>query len=137
MKRILNKFNALKSALGASVLYGISIGVAHAESITTAVSGGQSCSTTAGTANDPFQGFLCLIYQWVSGDLGIAVSLLALVFGIIVGMGKSSLTPALVGVGVASLFMLGPNVISYIVTGAQIAPHMAPHVAAHLVTGRG
>lgn len=122
MKLIRNKLAALKAAFAAGAAYVGTLGVAHAQSISSAVSGGTACSTTSGTASDPFQGFLCLLYQWTAGDLGIALALLGLLFGVFWGLGKGSLAPALVGVGIAAVFMLGPNVIAYIVTGAQIAP---------------
>lgn len=112
-----------RAAIGAIALNVGLIALASANSLSATV--GANCVTTAGSAQDPFSGLLCLLYDWTTSSLGVALAVLALLIGVVVGLSRSTFAPALVGLGVAVVFMVGPNVISYIVTGAQLVPHLA------------
>lgn len=118
----MSKFTMLKTSLVAGAMSLLITGTAHAESISAAVGGGGSCSTTGGSAADPFVGFLCLIYMWfVQGSLGVALALLSLFGGIVIGLfAGNKLGPAAGGLAVAVLIMIGPNMIAYAVKGATL-----------------
>jgi conjugal transfer pilus assembly protein TraA len=71
----------------------------------------------AGTTGVEFQALFTLIDGWVSGYLGKALALGAFLIGAMVGMAKSTVMPALVGLGFAIVFSVGPGVITGMMTG--------------------
>ncbi|AOV18783.1 hypothetical protein BJI67_16215 (plasmid) [Acidihalobacter aeolianus] len=113
-----------KVMAGAVALNLTMVAVASAQSLSAYTGGAGTCSTTGGTATDPFTGLLCLLEDWTTSSLAVALAVIALVIGVVVGLSRSTFAPALVGLGVAVVFMVGPNVISYVVTGAQLVPHL-------------
>jgi conjugal transfer pilus assembly protein TraA len=70
----------------------------------------------AGTTGVEFQGFFDLISGWTSGYLGKGIALAALLLGAAGGLVKGTMMPALVGVGFALLFTVGPGVITGMMT---------------------
>jgi conjugal transfer pilus assembly protein TraA len=70
----------------------------------------------AGTTGVEFQALFTLIDGWVSGYLGKALALGAFLIGAMVGMAKSTVMPALVGLGFAIVFSVGPGVITGMMT---------------------
>jgi conjugal transfer pilus assembly protein TraA len=73
-------------------------------------------AATAGTTGVEFQALFTLIDGWVSGYLGKALALGAFLIGAMVGMAKSTVMPALVGLGFAIVFSVGPGVITGMMT---------------------
>lgn len=62
-------------------------------------------------AFDDFQG---TIEKLITGSLGKAVALIALLLGGLIGLAKSSAWPALTGLAIAAIFGLGPFLIGII-----------------------
>jgi conjugal transfer pilus assembly protein TraA len=75
-------------------------------------------SAYAGTTGTEFKAFYDLIDGWTTGYLGKGLALSAFLLGAALGMVKGTMLPALVGVGFAIMFTVGPSVI----TGMLSAP---------------
>lgn len=71
-----------------------------------------SFAARAGTTGAEFQGFFQLMSDWTTGYLGKGIALAAFLLGAALGMVKGTMVPALVGVGFAILFSVGPGVIT-------------------------
>lgn len=69
-------------------------------------------SAYAGTTGTEFKGFFDLIEGWTSGYLGKGLALSAFLLGAALGMVQGTMLPALVGVGFAIMFTVGPGVIT-------------------------
>ncbi|GLR65097.1 TrbC/VirB2 family protein [Marinospirillum insulare] len=68
-------------------------------------------------ANDldtEFEPFMNSIKVLITGSLGKAVALIALLLGGLIGLAKSSAWPALTGLAIAAVFGLGPFLIETI-----------------------
>jgi conjugal transfer pilus assembly protein TraA len=73
---------------------------------------GMSTSVMAGTTGTEFEGFYDLMVSWTSGYLGKGIALAAFLLGAALGMVKGTMIPALVGIGFAIMFSVGPGVIT-------------------------
>lgn len=73
---------------------------------------GVSTSVMAGTTGTEFEGFYDLMVSWTSGYLGKGIALAAFLLGAALGMVKGTMIPALVGIGFAIMFSVGPGVIT-------------------------
>lgn len=71
---------------------------------------------SAGTTGPEFQALYDLILGWAQGYLGKALAIAAFLFGAIVGVAKSTATPALIGIVFAIVFSIGPGVITGMMT---------------------
>jgi conjugal transfer pilus assembly protein TraA len=71
----------------------------------------------AGTSGPEFQQLFNIMIGWANGFLGKALSIAAFIIGAGMGIAKSTLMPAVVGIGFALMFAVGPNIISGIITG--------------------
>ena len=69
-------------------------------------------STFAATTGTEFKPFFDLIEGWTTGYLGKGLALAAFLFGAALGMAKGTMLPALVGVGFAIMFQVGPGLIT-------------------------
>jgi|GEM_PF-6244160 len=74
-----------------------------------AFAGLMGVSTTA--AADPFETFRDAMEDLAGGDFAIGVSILALILGCVMALGKMTVWPALIGLAVAAVFALGPYII--------------------------
>lgn len=63
-----------------------------------------------------FKPFMESIEKLITGSLGKAVALIALLLGGLIGLAKSSAWPALTGLAIAAIFGLGPFLIETIFT---------------------
>lgn len=68
-------------------------------------------ATDVKTAFDDFEG---TVADLITGSLGKAVALIALLLGGLMGLAKGSAWPALTGLAVAAIFGLGPFLITVI-----------------------
>ncbi|QHS09080.1 hypothetical protein [Sinimarinibacterium sp. NLF-5-8] len=71
----------------------------------------QAMAGNAPVAGDPFQEFLDAVESYAKGALGIAICIVALLFGAIVGIGRNQPTAALSGVAFAIFIYFGPGMI--------------------------
>ncbi len=71
---------------------------------------------SAGVTGPEFQALYDLILGWAQGYLGKALAIAAFLFGAIVGVAKSTATPALIGIVFAIVFSIGPGVITGMMT---------------------
>ena len=71
-----------------------------------------AASAYAGTTGTEFKAFFDLIDGWTTGYLGKGIALSAFLFGAAMGLVKGTMLPALVGVGFAIMFSVGPGVIN-------------------------
>ncbi len=65
----------------------------------------------AGTTGAEFQILYTLVTDWMTGWLGRALALAAILLGVVTGMVRGTLIPALVGIAVAVLLFVAPNVV--------------------------
>lgn len=72
-------------------------------------------------AND-FSGFKEAIEDFAGGNFAIGISILALVLGALMGLGKMTVWPALTGFAVAAVFAIGPYMIVQIFEVFKISP---------------
>lgn len=82
-------------------------------------SGVGSASTTDLTG-DNFYTFMQTIQNMASGAFGIAISLIALLVGGVVGLMKMSALPPLLGVALAVIFRYGPQIIQNIISEGAV-----------------
>lgn len=75
-----------------------------------------AASAFAGTTGAEFQGFFDLILSWTTGYLAKGLALAAFLLGAALGMVKGTMLPALVGIGFAIMFTVGPGVINGMLT---------------------
>lgn|SRR5690554_2312165 len=68
-------------------------------------------ATPAFAQGDEFAGFREAIEDFAGGDFAIGVSILSLVLGALMGLGKMTVWPALTGFAVAAVFAVGPYMI--------------------------
>lgn len=61
-----------------------------------------------------FTDFQTKITDLAHGPFGIAISVLALILGVLMGLAKTSAWPAMVGFAVAAMFAVGPYMIGVI-----------------------
>ena len=87
-------------------------GLVKKATMATALVMGASTSVMAGTTGTEFQGFYDLMVSWTSGYLGKGIALAAFLLGAALGMVKGTMIPALVGIGFAIMFSVGPGVIT-------------------------
>lgn len=71
-----------------------------------------AASAYAGTTGTEFKAFFDLIEGWTTGYLGKGLALSAFLLGAALGMVKGTMLPALVGIGFAIMFTVGPGVIT-------------------------
>lgn len=71
-----------------------------------------AASAYAGTTGVEFKAFFDLIDGWTTGYLGKGIALAAFLFGAAMGLVKGTMLPALVGIGFAIMFSVGPGVIN-------------------------
>jgi conjugal transfer pilus assembly protein TraA len=71
-----------------------------------------AASAYAGVTGTEFKAFFDLIEGWTTGYLGKGLALSAFLLGAALGMVKGTMLPALVGVGFAIMFTVGPGVIT-------------------------
>jgi conjugal transfer pilus assembly protein TraA len=71
----------------------------------------QAAQVVAGQEGSEFLSLVTKLKGWAGGSLGIALSLAAFIIGGLIGLAKSTLMPALVGVAFAIMFSVVPNVI--------------------------
>lgn len=67
--------------------------------------------SSAALAQDEFGGFRQAIEEFARGDFAIGISILAIVLGALIGLGKSSIMPALFGFALAAVFSIGPYLV--------------------------
>lgn len=84
----------------------------QAKSLGAVVIGMVAASAYAGTTGTEFQAFFELIEGWTTGYLGKGLALSAFLLGAALGMVKGTMLPALVGIGFAIMFTVGPGVIT-------------------------
>lgn len=72
----------------------------------------------AGTTGTEFQVFYQLVTDWMGGYLGRGLALLAVLIGVGSGIFRGSLMLALIGIGVAMVLFVAPNVINGILGAA-------------------
>jgi conjugal transfer pilus assembly protein TraA len=70
----------------------------------------------AGVTGTEFQGLYQLVFDWTTGYLGKAIAIGAFLVGAMVGVVKSTIMPALVGIVFAVLFSVGPTIIGNMMT---------------------
>ena len=99
--KVLAKINELKQSQKAGVAIGLSM-----------VSSGAFASTT-GTE---FSALATKIEGWTNGYLGVAMSLVALLFGVVSGIFKGTLVGVGIGIGAALCFTVGVTVIKAMFT---------------------
>lgn len=73
-------------------------------------------AVVAGTTGTEFLSLYNLIFGWTTGYLGKAIAIGAFLIGAFAGFAKSTIMPALIGLGFALLFAIGPGIIDGIVT---------------------
>jgi conjugal transfer pilus assembly protein TraA len=73
-------------------------------------------AVVAGTTGAEFLSLYTLVFGWTTGYLGKAIAIGAFLIGAFAGFAKSTIMPALIGLGFALLFAIGPGVIDGIVT---------------------
>ncbi|MCD1652191.1 MULTISPECIES: TrbC/VirB2 family protein [Halomonas] len=61
-----------------------------------------------------FQDFADKVEDLAHGPFGIGISILALIIGCLVGLGRQSAAPAFLGLGIAGAFAVGPFMIKEI-----------------------
>lgn len=61
-----------------------------------------------------FQDFADKVEELAHGPFGIGISILALIIGCLVGLGRQSAAPAFLGLGIAGAFAVGPFMIKEI-----------------------
>ena len=71
-----------------------------------------AASAYAGVTGTEFKAFFDLIQGWTTGYLGKGLALSAFLLGAALGMVKGTMVPALVGIGFAIMFTVGPGVIT-------------------------
>jgi len=86
-----------------------------------------SMSTT-----DPFHGFAGTVLEWAAGPLGTGLAVLAMLVGLMVALGwnisgrqntMGNPMAALMGVGLALVLSLGPEIIVDLIAGGALLPH--------------
>lgn len=87
-------------------------GKPSAKSLAVMAAGVFAASAYAGTTGPEFQAFFDLIQGWTTGYLGKGLALSAFLLGAALGMVKGTMLPALVGIGFAIMFTVGPGVIT-------------------------
>jgi conjugal transfer pilus assembly protein TraA len=92
------------------------VGKPSAKSLVVLATGVFAASAYAGTTGTEFQGFFDLIQGWTTGYLGKGLALAAFLLGAALGMVKGTMLPALVGIGFAIMFTVGPGVINGMLT---------------------
>ena len=70
-----------------------------------------AAQVAAGQEGSEFLSLVTKLKGWAGGSLGIALSLAAFIIGGLIGLAKSTLMPALVGVAFAIMFSVVPTVI--------------------------
>ncbi len=70
----------------------------------------------AGTTGTEFQTLHTMVTGWASGYLGKSIAVASFLLGAGTGLVKSSLMPAIVGVGFAGLFAVGPGIVDSLIT---------------------
>ncbi|EHA15290.1 MULTISPECIES: TrbC/VirB2 family protein [Halomonadaceae] len=65
-------------------------------------------------AQDEFEDFADKVEDLAHGPFGIGISILALIIGCLVGLGRQSAAPAFLGLGIAGAFAVGPFMIKEI-----------------------
>jgi conjugal transfer pilus assembly protein TraA len=70
----------------------------------------------AGTTGTEFQNFYNLVLGWAEGYLGRGLAIASLIIGVGIGMVRGTIMPAMVGVGIALIFAVGPSVVNGIVS---------------------
>lgn len=65
-------------------------------------------------AQDEFESFADKVEDLAHGPFGIGISILALIIGCLVGLGRQSAAPAFLGLGIAGAFAVGPFMIKEI-----------------------
>ena len=84
----------------------------HAKSLAVMAVGMVAASAYAGTTGTEFKAFFDLIEGWTTGYLGKGLALAAFLLGAALGMVKGTMLPAMVGIGFAIMFTVGPGVIT-------------------------
>lgn len=64
--------------------------------------------------SDEFEDFAVKVEELAHGPFGIGISILALIIGCLVGLGRQSAAPAFLGLGIAGAFAVGPFMIKEI-----------------------
>ena len=77
---------------------------------------GLAGSAAAGTTGTEFQTLHTMLANWANGYLGKSIAVAAFLLGAGAGLVKSTLMPALVGIGFAALFAVGPGILDNIMT---------------------
>jgi conjugal transfer pilus assembly protein TraA len=70
----------------------------------------------AGTTGTEFLNFYNLVLGWAEGYLGRGLAIASLIIGVGIGMVRGTIMPAMVGVGIALIFAVGPSVVNGIVS---------------------
>ncbi|AJY53064.1 MULTISPECIES: TrbC/VirB2 family protein [Halomonadaceae] len=65
-------------------------------------------------AQEDFEDFADKVEELAHGPFGIGISILALIIGCLVGLGRQSAAPAFLGLGIAGAFAVGPFMIKEI-----------------------
>jgi conjugal transfer pilus assembly protein TraA len=77
---------------------------------------GFAFSAFAGTTDTEFQQLFNKVISWVGGYAGKTVAVVFLAFGVIGGIARGTLVPALVGIGAALILAFGPGVLTGVVS---------------------
>ena len=77
---------------------------------------GVTTAAQAGNTGVEFQALYQMVFDWTTGYLGKAIAIGAFLVGAFVGFAKSTIMPALVGIGFALLFTIGPTIITNMMT---------------------
>jgi conjugal transfer pilus assembly protein TraA len=89
-----------------------SFSLPSAKSLAVVVGSLVAAAAFAGTTGTEFKAFFDLIEGWTTGYLGKGLALAAFLLGAALGMVKGTMLPALVGIGFAIMFTVGPGVIT-------------------------
>ena len=73
---------------------------------------GAALSAVAGTGGGEFQTLYNMLFSWTTGFLGKAIALFAFLLGAGMGVARSNIMPALIGIVFALVLTLGPNIIA-------------------------
>ena len=79
-----------------------------------------SASAAAIATTDDFFALYTMLDTWSSGGLGVGLALVGLLVGVITGVGRSTILPALIGLAFAAVVSLGPGIILSIITSGAL-----------------
>lgn len=79
----------------------------------------------AGTASNEFDAAVTMMTDWLEGSLGLALALAFFATGLFMGIVRQSLMASAAAVACAFAVILGPGILTGVVTGSGATPDMA------------